>query len=82
MERPQTSEVGTQTEQPPQERYGTRYYRTRYETDMKFRNEELARCGERVKRNYHNNPEKRQKMIENAKARYYRLKEERSRLNQ
>jgi hypothetical protein len=48
---------------------------TKYQTDMDFRNKEIARLTEARKKSYHSNPEVRAKMIQNAKDRYYRMKE-------
>ena len=52
-----------------------RYYHRRYLEDEEFKQREIQRNCNRIREAYANDPEFRQKMIDNAKARYYRLKE-------
>jgi hypothetical protein len=67
----------TDTQETPKTRrqYLTSWYCNKYQTDMDFRNKEIARLTEARKKSYHSNPEVRAKMIQNAKDRYYRMKE-------
>ena len=53
-----------------------RYYHKRYAEDEAFRQSEIDRNRYRIKSEYHNNPEKRQIMIERSKAYYYKKKAE------
>ena len=53
-----------------------RYYQKRYLSDQEFRLKESRRSSKNVMKNYHTDPEVRERMKANALARYYRLKEE------
>jgi hypothetical protein len=59
-----------------------KYYQAKYDGNINgFRDREIQRNKERVKKAYHENPEVRQRMRDNALARYYRLKSEKEAQN-
>ena len=51
-----------------------RYYHKRYLQDDELRNKEIQRNCNRIREKYNSDPEFRQKMIDNTKASYQRLK--------
>lgn len=54
------------------------YYHNRYDNDPEFRQREIDRNRNRIKKSYAENEELRNKMKANALARYYRLKAQKS----
>ena len=50
------------------------YYHKRYDNDAEFRQKEIDRNSERVKKAYKEDPEVRERMKKQALDRYYRLK--------
>ena len=53
-----------------------RYYHKRYELDKSFRDAEIERNRKRITEEYKTDPEFRQRMLNNAKAYYYKKKAE------
>jgi hypothetical protein len=52
------------------------YYNNRYDNEAGFKEKEIERNKILVKNRYHNNPEVKERMKQQALARYYRLKEQ------
>jgi hypothetical protein len=55
-------------------RLNRKYYHRKYENDPQFRQAEIDRNSERVLKKYHEDPEYRERVKQQALARYYRLK--------